>query len=105
MKLDNGIISNKYKAPGESISEEQEKDILNKMNCIDYCNKYDVCENTFYDHRKLIKQKHPECDFDQDAHYKAKIDIELIRDDLLKGISRREFCLKYNLSESTYKKY
>lgn len=89
----------------EMVNEEQEQDILNGISTIDYMKKYDVCESTFYDHRKYVAKKHPEHQFNQNNNRKEKIDIELIRKDIENGISKREFCLKYELSESCYKKY
>ena len=67
--------------------------------------KYDVCENTFVKHKKYVANKHPEHQFKNEHVYKPKVDIDLIKDDILNGICKRDFCLKYNLSESCYKKY
>ena len=94
-----------YREPGKAILKEQEEDILNGIGCIDYMKKYDLVEATYYDHRKIIAKKYPEHKFKKNNARRVKVDIELIRDDILNGMSKREFCLKHNLSESCYKKY
>ena len=99
------IISRIYKKPGASVSEEQENDIMNGISAIDYMKKYNVVEDTFYAHRKIIIEKHPDFKYIKNHTYKPKIDITLIQEDILNGITRKDFCLKYNLSGSTYKKY
>lgn len=99
------IKSNIYKKPGEAINEEQEKDILNGITTVEYMKKYKVIDKTFYDHKKTVMAKHPECEFKKDHTYKPKIDIELIRDDILNGITKTDFSIKYNLSNTCYRKY
>ena len=94
-----------YKKSSEIVTEEQERDILDGMGTIEYMKKYDVCENTFVKHKKYVANKHPEHQFKNEHAYKPKVDIDLIKDDILNGICKRDFCLKYNLSESCYKKY
>ena len=94
-----------YKKSLEIVTEEQERDILDGMGTIEYMKKYDVCEGTFIKHKKYVANKHPEHQFKNEHAYKPKVDIDLIKDDILNGICRRDFCLKYNLSESCYKKY
>lgn len=89
----------------EMVNEKQEQDILNGITTIDYMKKYGVGESTFYDHRKYVAKKHPEHQFNQNNNRREKVDIELIRKDIENGMSKREFCLKYELSESCYKKY
>ena len=99
------IKSNIYKKPGEAINEEQEKDILNGITTVEYMKKYKVIDATFYAHKKIVMDKHPECEFKKDHTYKPKIDIELIRDDILNGITKTDFSIKYNLSNTCYRKY
>ena len=94
-----------YKKSSEIVTEEQERDILDGMGKIEYMKKYDVCEGTFIKHKKYVANKHPEHQFKNEHAYKPKVDIDLIKDDILNGICKRDFCLKYNLSESCYKKY
>ena len=94
-----------YKEPGKAISKEQEEDILNDIGCIDYMRKYNLSEATFYEHRKIIAKKYPNHNFKKNTERRETVDIELFRKDILNGISKREFCLKYNLSESCYRKY
>ncbi len=94
-----------YKKHSEIVTEEQEQDILDEMGTIEYMKKYNVCENTFTKHKKYVANKHPEHQFKNEHTYKPKVDIDLIKDDILNGICKRDFCLKYNLSESCYKKY
>ena len=53
--------------------------------------KYKVIDATFYAHKKIVMDKHPECEFKKDHTYKPKIDIELIRDDILNGITKTDF--------------
>ena len=68
--------------------------------------KYDLLEATFYEHRKIIAKKYPKHKFNKNNNaHRVKVDIDLIRDDILNGMSKREFCIKYNLSGSCYKKY
>ncbi len=99
------IVSNPYIRPVLTFTEEQERDILSGIDTIEYMRKYNVTETTYYEHRRIYEKKHPEQKIKRVNTYKPKVDIDLIRDDILNGISKRDFCLKYSLSESCYKKY
>lgn len=98
------IVSDNPGINRELVTEEQEQDILDGITTIEYMKKYDVCESTYYEHRKYVAKKHPEHRFKQNSR-REKVDIELFRKDIENGIRKREFCLKYNLSEGCYKKY
>ena len=98
------IVSNNPGINCKPVSDEQEQDILNGITVVEYMKKYYVCEETFYEHRKYVSEKHPEYEF-KPVQKNKKTDIELIRKDIENGISKREFCIKYNLSSSSYKKY
>ena len=101
------IESEIYNPRKNYISEAEERDFLNCMPKHHIMSKYNLTENTYYSHKKVIKKRFPENDiepFDREQH-KEKVDINLIKDDIINGISLKEFCLKYQLSESTYKKY
>lgn len=98
------IVSDNPGINCKKVSDEQEQDILNGITVVEYMKKYLLCEETFYEHRKYVSEKHPEYEF-KPVQKNKKTDIELIRKDIENGISKREFCIKYSLSESTYKKY
>ena len=98
------IVSIKPGKNIDKITKEQEQDILNGITSFEYMEKYNLSESTFYEHRKCVSKKHPEYHYKQNFSNK-KVDIELIREDIENGITKRDFCIKYNLSESCYKKY
>lgn len=98
------IVSNNPGINCKPVSDEQEQDILNGITVVEYMKKYLLCEETFYEHRKYVSQKHPEYKF-KPVRKNQKVDINLIREDIEKGISKLDFCIKYNLSENSYKKY
>lgn len=98
------IVSNNPGKNIEMVSEEQENDILNGITAVEYMKKYNLCEETFYEHRKYVSSKHPEYKYEPVKNNK-KVDIELIREDIENGITKTDFSIKYNLSGSCYIKY
>lgn len=95
-----------YKKPGTELSEEQEQDILNGMRPIDYMIKYDVAEDTFYSHRKRVREKYPDRKIETKYIKENRtLDVESISIDIKNGMTARDFCKKYVVGESCYRRY
>ena len=96
-----------YNSLDKVISEEKRQDLLNGMNLQDYMKKYNCNRKTYYIHRKFVipndekRLAHKnECNRD----FQTGLSEEQ-KQDLLNGISEREYCIKYNTTHTTYQKY
>jgi hypothetical protein len=100
-------ITKRHITMADNISEEQKSDLLSGMRYQEYMEKYNCSEDTYYAHRKFVipdEKERCKSRYDYDKNFKKGLSKEQ-KEDLLNGMSKKEYMLKYNVSHRTYEKY